>query len=201
MSIEGKHFYRFTYLKSEEWRTARLIALAKAGGHCALCGKVDWSNDAHHKKYPEDIWDTTPNHLVILCRCCHEKVHQRFGKEASKRQWSYVNRLILEDDKIAYRKQNPEDPFCIFCGKEISLTILKDFKGITLWICDPCDSKFRKFSVRGLSFWKTFDLAKTEIRFVYLTTLLAAKRYFYKTQRQNRKIARTITKHLDELYG
>lgn len=75
MSIEAKHAYRFTYLKSEQWQNVRIEALAREEGKCQICFEESIHNDAHHIWYPESIWDTTANHLVILCRPCHDFIH------------------------------------------------------------------------------------------------------------------------------
>lgn len=75
MSIESKHAYRFVYIKSDKWKNVRLEALARCGAKCQICQEESISNDAHHKWYPENIWDTTADHLVILCRECHNFLH------------------------------------------------------------------------------------------------------------------------------
>jgi ribosomal protein L37AE/L43A len=75
VSIEGKHSYRFGYLKSEQWKNVRIEALAREKGLCQICGEESISNDAHHIWYPENIYETTQGHLVILCRPCHDFLH------------------------------------------------------------------------------------------------------------------------------
>lgn len=75
MSIEGKHAYRFVYLKSEQWQTVRLEALARDGAKCFVCGFYALENDAHHINYPDSIWNTKADDLIILCRQCHDAVH------------------------------------------------------------------------------------------------------------------------------
>lgn len=75
MSIDSKHSYRFGFLKSEEWKGVRLIALARRGAACAVCGKVDWSNDAHHRHYNRRWKDTKAGTLDILCRSHHDLIH------------------------------------------------------------------------------------------------------------------------------
>lgn len=75
MSIEGKHAYRFKYLKSDQWQAVRLEALVREKSLCQICGEESISNDAHHIWYPENIYETREVHLVILCRPCHEFVH------------------------------------------------------------------------------------------------------------------------------
>lgn len=75
MSIESKHAYRFQYLKSDCWKLVRLEALVREGGKCQICGEESISNDAHHIWYPESVWDTTQENLVVLCRPCHDLLH------------------------------------------------------------------------------------------------------------------------------
>lgn len=75
MSIASKHAYRFTYLKSEQWETVRLEALAREGGKCQICGEESFFNDAHHVWYPSNVYETTEKHLVVLCRECHNFIH------------------------------------------------------------------------------------------------------------------------------
>lgn len=75
MSIDGKYLYRFGFLKSDKWKTVRLEALVREKGLCQICGLESVFNDAHHIWYPENVFDTTADHLVILCRGCHQFVH------------------------------------------------------------------------------------------------------------------------------
>jgi len=74
-TVIGKHAYRFVYLKSEEWKNVRVEALAREHAKCEICGVEDISNDAHHVYYPKSFWETTVDHLVILCRPCHNVAH------------------------------------------------------------------------------------------------------------------------------
>jgi len=83
MGIEGKHAYRFVYLKSEKWQNVRIEALAREGGKCQICGEESISNDAHHVWYPESIWETRSENLVILCRPCHEEELKQWKSAAT----------------------------------------------------------------------------------------------------------------------
>ena len=96
MGIEHKHAYRFVYLKSDKWQNTRLEALVKAAGKCAICGEESNSNDAHHVVYPESFWDTTTEHLVILCRPCHKIAHAFVSntKKDEEQKWSEWNSMI-----------------------------------------------------------------------------------------------------------
>src|ERR1035437_9159173 len=76
MSIESKHAYRFQFLKSDKWKAVRLEALVREKGKCQICGAESIYNDAHHIWYPKSVYETTEKHLVVLCRGCHEFIHQ-----------------------------------------------------------------------------------------------------------------------------
>lgn len=75
MGIESQHAYRFGYLKSEQWQTVRIEALAREKGRCQVCEEFSVNNDAHHVEYPSSIWQTKAEHLAILCRPCHQFIH------------------------------------------------------------------------------------------------------------------------------
>lgn len=101
MSIESKHAYRFGYLKSEQWRNVRIEALAREKGMCQICREESLSNDAHHVWYPENIYETTERHLVILCRPCHEFVHSMLpecktrDEDEGVAQWTRFKNAII----------------------------------------------------------------------------------------------------------
>jgi hypothetical protein len=76
MGIESKYAYRFIFLRSDKWQALRLEALVREQAKCQICGEESITNDAHHIAYPESIWETTVDHLVILCRHCHGLIHQ-----------------------------------------------------------------------------------------------------------------------------
>lgn len=63
------------YLKSKHWQNTRLKALEVAGYKCQLCSSKD-SLNVHHNTYEnkgnEDLKD-----LVVLCRKCHAKFHDK----------------------------------------------------------------------------------------------------------------------------
>jgi len=85
MGIEHKHNYRFVFLRSEKWKNVRYEALARENAKCQICGEENFSNDAHHVFYPESVWETESEDLVILCRCCHEFVHNLFGQQKTRK--------------------------------------------------------------------------------------------------------------------
>lgn len=64
------------YLNGEHWKEIRLKALERAGNRCQLCSSRNNLN-VHHNTYEnkghEDLKD-----LVVLCRECHAKFHDKF---------------------------------------------------------------------------------------------------------------------------
>jgi len=109
MSIEGKHAYRFGYLKSEAWSNVRLEALAREKGKCQICDEESISNDAHHIWYPGNIYETEERHLVILCRACHDFIHamrpdcKTSDEEAGRMDWeTFFNAVLVWRIKKAF---------------------------------------------------------------------------------------------------
>lgn len=75
MSIPGRHFYRFKYLKSDHWQNLRLEKLVEVDAHCYRCGVRDLSNDVHHVNYRK-LFDVMLSDLIVLCRTCHGLMHE-----------------------------------------------------------------------------------------------------------------------------
>lgn len=61
------------YLKTPYWKELRNRAFAHFGRNCGQCGSKK-NLQVHHKNYFlfQECW----NDLEILCRACHESVHQ-----------------------------------------------------------------------------------------------------------------------------
>lgn len=78
-SLESKHFYRFTYLKSEHWQNLRIAKLAEVDAKCRRCKARDLSNDVHHLIYRK-LYDVQLPDLIVLCRACHSQVHGALEK-------------------------------------------------------------------------------------------------------------------------
>lgn len=77
MSIDGKLWYRDTFLQSDEWKTFRSQVLLDTGAKCYLCGCEDVSNDVHHVWYGEPSY-TGQRQFVVLCRDCHKVIHEMY---------------------------------------------------------------------------------------------------------------------------
>lgn len=71
-------YYRDVYLKSDDWKSLRALALSHGGYACFACGKEE-GLDVHHLKYKK-LYDVKLRHLRVLCRPCHDKVHEIMKK-------------------------------------------------------------------------------------------------------------------------
>ncbi len=63
-----------TYLQSQEWQHVRQDAFKEQGDGCLACGSF-LGVQLHHIYYPQDIWATDSEHVIPLCRKCHETAH------------------------------------------------------------------------------------------------------------------------------
>lgn len=111
MSIEAKHSYRFGYLKSEEWKAVRLEALARESAKCQICGEESISNDAHHIWYPYNIYETTADHLVILCRPCHDFLHTMIPEAKTGNEQEGRANWLKFSNAIKVWRQNKQQLF------------------------------------------------------------------------------------------
>lgn len=76
------------FYASKAWKNAREAVIAERGGLCEEClskGLYNAGYVIHHitELTPQNINDPAvalnPNNLMLLCRECHEKIHQRIG--------------------------------------------------------------------------------------------------------------------------
>ena len=78
-----KHFYN-----SKEWIKLANYIRKKYCYICQECNKPN-SSEVHHIKHVTDLNVTDPavtlneNNLTLLCRECHNKIHDRFKPKAS----------------------------------------------------------------------------------------------------------------------
>lgn len=75
MPSKSQLYYRNTYLRSDHWRNLRLEKLASVDAYCFRCGVRDLSNDVHHTVYRK-LYDVTLRDLIVLCRPCHQLLHE-----------------------------------------------------------------------------------------------------------------------------
>lgn len=101
------------FLDTGFWLMLRDRCLERDGHKCTRCGSKECLQ-AHHVQYPADWYDTVLEHLVTLCRECHEKEHciwrpyqpRRRGKkwrlklkEKLKENWKEMGRTWSKRDK------------------------------------------------------------------------------------------------------
>lgn len=72
-------YYRDTYLRSDDWRTLRQAKIHAVKEKCQLCGHKTHNPDVHHIIYRR-LWDVLPADLRVMCRKCHDWVHQLLEK-------------------------------------------------------------------------------------------------------------------------
>lgn len=68
------------YLQSPEWREKRKLVMLRAQGICEGCRKAN-ATEVHHLTY-ERLGDEMLFDLVAICKMCHDKIPNRFGRMA-----------------------------------------------------------------------------------------------------------------------
>jgi len=69
-----RDYYRNEYLKSNEWRRKRYVALKRDNWRCVYCGAP--ATQVHHKKYAKrNIGKEPIDWLVSVCNTCHNSLH------------------------------------------------------------------------------------------------------------------------------
>jgi 5-methylcytosine-specific restriction endonuclease McrA len=73
------------FYKSDTWKLTREIKTRQSNGRCERCGAI--GEEVHHiiRLNEANVLDASvsinPENLVLLCKDCHNKEHQRFHKE------------------------------------------------------------------------------------------------------------------------
>jgi len=62
------------YLKTDEWRTIRQLALINANWCCQICGVRSVFHQVHHRLYPKR-GSEGPGDVIVACAKCHRDVH------------------------------------------------------------------------------------------------------------------------------
>lgn len=76
------------FYRSKEWLEARLLKIVAACGRCELCGEI--GEEVHHRIHitHTNVYDCeitlNQDNLVLLCKDCHNKEHERFDKNKQK---------------------------------------------------------------------------------------------------------------------
>lgn len=68
--------YLTEYLQNDHWKATQKRALLRAGGYCQRCHQRGLPLDVHHLTY-RNLGRERESDLLVLCRDCHQKEHQR----------------------------------------------------------------------------------------------------------------------------
>ena len=71
---EYKQAY-LNYLESDQWHTIRNIVLMRAKHKCEKCGSREHLQ-THHLNY-NTVFNESLNDLILLCRNCHSRFHDK----------------------------------------------------------------------------------------------------------------------------
>lgn len=103
-------------LKTIEWKKRRIEIFTRDKYTCQKCGDTK-RLQVHHKKYMNGkmAWESFDNHLITLCRSCHEKVHnispdgKKIPKPKTPKKYLSKNQLKKlqkeKNKKIAFKKK------------------------------------------------------------------------------------------------
>lgn len=99
-------YYRNVYLKSDEWKTLRIRKLAREKAKCLLCKAESIHNDVHHLKYRPHLAAASLGELMVLCRGCHEWVHDLLDKypKLKRQPLNVIYRVLLDHNE----RRNPD---------------------------------------------------------------------------------------------
>lgn len=158
----------------------RVEALAKADGMCDVCGFRNLGNDAHHVNYPHNIWETKCEDLVVLCRHCHDSIHNLMAQENAERNknflwYNHLRKLILirENQRVSYAvlkeknidRNHHRKNRCILCFVDnptvSDVQILAKFgRKITWKLCPHCWGLIESSIKRSHSFKEAIRIVR-----------------------------------------
>ena len=116
----ARHARLQTFYASRKWRAFRLSLIVERGNQCQQCGKTIAKASeliGHHtiELTPECVSDhqisLNPDNVQLICRDCHDRVHQRFGYQKKKQVYlvygsplsgksSYVTEQLRRGDLV-----------------------------------------------------------------------------------------------------
>ena len=71
--FDKKKYY--DYLKSNQWREKRKLALQFYGYNCCLCSSKH-NIQVHHRNY-RNLFRESMEDLILLCESCHHQFHKK----------------------------------------------------------------------------------------------------------------------------
>lgn len=90
------------YLQSDKWRTFKNKLKRLRGNRCEVCQAPNKILDGHHLTYIR-LYNERLDDVQLLCRECHEKVHNRSfktGKPISNKIKTVIKVLFLKNKKV-----------------------------------------------------------------------------------------------------
>lgn len=75
MRREEEHDFYVTYIEGPEWGRTRTLALEYYGDACCFCNSTERLN-VHHRTY-ERLERERLADLIVICRDCHAKHHDK----------------------------------------------------------------------------------------------------------------------------
>lgn len=119
------------YLKSDEWKSKKDTLISQRGLKCERCDKnlVNFTFDIHHLTY-KNIFNEQLEDLQILCRPCHERVHNldrayKYISSEKQEDHFFINQYKKPFTKTKVPKRKRKKP-----KKTDPLKKIKDFKKI-----------------------------------------------------------------------
>lgn len=86
------------YLRSDRWKRIRKTVLEKYDGRCRICESP--ANEVHHVLYTKgNLSGGNTNHLIPLCRKCHQKLEFELGEK---------NTPLEAQDKLSAKLRNKQ---------------------------------------------------------------------------------------------
>ena len=112
------------YLKSDEWKALRRLALDYANDKCQLCNTPNRLN-VHHRFYPEVLGSEPVNDLTVLCNRCHIGFHQSFTLKNTnnKAKNKKTNKQKREEKKNPPKREEIKPR--VMTGREKQILALK----------------------------------------------------------------------------
>jgi hypothetical protein len=80
------------YMESQAWQDKRQRVLKRDSHECQLCYSTD-NLEVHHTKYDRVPYEPI-DHLILLCRSCHQKEHDKHGYPSTYQEYMKWNHPI-----------------------------------------------------------------------------------------------------------
>lgn len=99
------------YLNTDHWQNLRRNKFKFGGRKCVICQETK-TVDVHHIRYRENLFETEPKDLIVLCRACHRMVHRHGTNTLSKKELLeiYGDFAFIEPEPGI--KKRLDDRFC-----------------------------------------------------------------------------------------